>query len=812
MRSSIPITLSVLNKSRIQSLAMFLLLVGFIVSNQGAAAQSLYVTSGGTVLAQNTAVNIAGNAIISTGVTTLVGATVSVSSNFVTGQDVLGLNGAASGGITSSYNATSGVLTLSGSATAADYQATLQKVTYTNTSATPNTALRVITFSLNAALPFTGNGHYFEFISSTDISWTAAFTAANTKTYFGLQGYLATITSSAENTFVYSKINAFGWLGGSDATSEGVWKWVCGPENGTQFWQGTYSGGNAVGGMYNNWAVNQPDNWSPGEHYLNFWSGDHWNDYPNVATGSIAGYVVEYGGMAGDPVIHISDFVTVDFAPKVSNLTTTSGTAVKWYDASTGGNLLPSTTLLADGNHYYASQTVNGCESTSRLDVVATLNPAAPVAASHTASLTQIVWNWAAVSGATAYKWGTTNDYAAATDIPSGTSKTETGLTCNMAYTRYVWAYNATTSCVSRPALLTQTTSSCFVAPAVTTLAVTNIGTSTATFNGNITSVNGANATIRGFKYSTTNNFNPASEGISISETDSYGTGAFSLNPSGLATTTTYYVRAYATNSAGTTYGDQLSFITAIQTNFTYTGGMQTFTVPAGITSITIEAWGAEGGTSTAESGGTTYAGGKGAYTKGSFSVIQGQVISLLVAGMGSNGTCGAGGGGGSFAVRSGSLLIAAGGGGGGFHCTYYGGATGGNGLTSNSGGNGIQATGGATPLVGFTGGINGNGGAAYYGGGGGGWLTAGTTTSPPSSGGGAYPGAGGLPGGGYGGGGGYYNGCCGGAGGGGGYSGGSGGTQDGCAGGGGGSYNGGTNPANTAGSRSGNGQITITY
>jgi len=797
-------------KGSLESMVIIVLLFSFVVLANKAEAQSLYVTTGGTVLAQNAAVTIAGNALVTTGATPLVGATVSVSSNFVTGQDVLGLSGAASGGISNSYNATTGVLTLSGSATAADYQATLQKVTYTNTSATPNTSVRVITCSLNAALPYTGNGHYFEFISSTNISWTDANTAANTKTYFGLQGYLATITSLAENTFVYSKINAAGWLGGSDAASEGVWKWVCGPETGTQFWQGGIAG-SAVGGNFAYWHSGQPDN-SGGEHYLDFWNGDHWNDYPNVATGSIAGYVVEYGGMAGDPVIHISDFVTVDFAPKVGSLATTAGAGIKWYDASSGGNLLPSTTVLVSGNHYYASQTVNGLESTSRLDVVAALNLAAPVAAAHTASPTQIVWNWTAVSGATGYKWSSTNDYASATDIPSGTSRTETGLSCNTAYTRYVWAYNATASCVSRPALLTQTTSACFVAPAVTTLAVTNIGTTTATFNGNISAINGANVTTRGFKYSTTNGFDPATTGTNISETGSYGIGAFSLSPSGLATTTTYYVRAYATNSAGTTYGDQVSFITAIQTEFYYTGGVQTFTVPAGITSVTIEAWGAEGGTSTAQSGGTTYAGGKGAYIKGSFSVTPGQIISLLVAGKGSNGTCGAGGGGGSFTVKSGTLLIAAGGGGGGFHCTYYGGAIGGNGSTSTSGGNGIQATGENTPQVGLAGGINGNGGAAYYGGGGGGWLTAGTTTSPPGAGGGAYPGAGGLPGGGYGGGGGYYDGCCGGAGGGGGYSGGSGGTQDGCAGGGGGSFNGGTSQTNTTGIQSGNGQILITY
>lgn len=396
--------------------------------------------------------------------------------------------------------------------------------------------------------------------------------------------------------------------------------------------------------------------------------------------------------------------------PTVANLSA-SGTGIKWYDAPTGGNILSSTTVLANGQHYYASQTINGCESTTRLEVVANvMTVTTPVAGAHVPSQTQIIWNWNAATGATGYKWNTANVYGSATDLDNVLTSTETGLTCNTSYTRYIWAYNGS-GCVSAEATLTQTTLAC------------------------------------------------------------------------AATTVT----------------------------FAYNGSMQTFTVPAGVTSITVEAWGAEGGTSTGQSGPYTYPGGKGAYIKGSFAVTQGQVISLLVAGSGTEGTCGAGGGGGSFVVNSGTLLIAAGGGGGGFDCTVYGGANGGNGLITNSGGNGIQATGGSTPQVGLNGGNGGNGGASYFGGGGGGWYTAGTSTYG-ASGGGSYPGAGGSVGGGYGGGGGYYGGCCGGAGGGGGYSGGSGGSLDGCAGGGGGSYNIGTSQTNTAGIRSGNGQVIITY
>jgi hypothetical protein len=64
--------------------------------------------------------------------------------------------------------------------------------------------------------------------------------------------------------------------------------------------------------------------------------------------------------------------------PTIANLAAT-GTAIQWYAASSGGTALVSTTALVNGTHYYASQTVSGCEGTARLDVTAVVNnPAAP--------------------------------------------------------------------------------------------------------------------------------------------------------------------------------------------------------------------------------------------------------------------------------------------------------------------------------------------------------------------------------------------------------------------------------------------------
>ncbi|MCX6269241.1 MAG: hypothetical protein NTW16_18135, partial [Bacteroidetes bacterium] len=83
--------------------------------------------------------------------------------------------------------------------------------------------------------------------------------------------------------------------------------------------------------------------------------------------------------------------------------------------------------------------------------------PAAPATGTHTASPVQIVWIWNTVIGATGYKWNTTNNYGTATDMGMVTAKTETGLTCNTAYTRYVWAYSACGN--SLVTILTQSTS-----------------------------------------------------------------------------------------------------------------------------------------------------------------------------------------------------------------------------------------------------------------------------------------------------------------------------------------------------------------
>jgi len=68
----------------------------------------------------------------------------------------------------------------------------------------------------------------------------------------------------------------------------------------------------------------------------------------------------------------LASFGLMAQTPTVSSLTVTSGSNIKWYSASTGGTLYTGTEALVNGQTNYASQTVNGVKSTTRLAVTAT--------------------------------------------------------------------------------------------------------------------------------------------------------------------------------------------------------------------------------------------------------------------------------------------------------------------------------------------------------------------------------------------------------------------------------------------------------
>jgi hypothetical protein len=95
--------------------------------------------------------------------------------------------------------------------------------------------------------------------------------------------------------------------------------------------------------------------------------------------------------------------------------------------------------------------------------------------------------------------------------------------------------------------------------PTLTTTTTSTITQTTSTSGGDISSDGGATVTARGVCWSTSASPTTA---LSTKTTDGTGTGTFASSITGLIAHTLYYVRSYATNSAGTAYGDELSFTT----------------------------------------------------------------------------------------------------------------------------------------------------------------------------------------------------------------------------------------------------------
>ncbi|MDP3913112.1 MAG: choice-of-anchor D domain-containing protein [Bacteroidota bacterium] len=106
-------------------------------------------------------------------------------------------------------------------------------------------------------------------------------------------------------------------------------------------------------------------------------------------------------------------------------------------------------------------------------------------------------------------------------------------------------------------------------APTVITTAVASISATSATLGGNVTDNGGGSVTDRGVVYSTTDNTPTIAEGATPDANGS-GIGIFSESVGSLTPGTLYYMNAYATNPAGTSYGTATSFTTL--TNGTWTG------------------------------------------------------------------------------------------------------------------------------------------------------------------------------------------------------------------------------------------------
>lgn len=207
-------------------------------------------------------------------------------------------------------------------------------------------------------------GHSYKRIDA-QISWTEAKAACESSS-----GYLATITSQAENDFVFTSVGVAGWdhwLGATDGGQEGTWLWVTGETWG-----------------YTNWASGQPNNLHD-QDYLSFWfqESSKWNDQIVDPVRGNWGYICEWdpectaAGDCDDQNV-CTDDDCVDFVCENTNnsVACDDGDACTMNDVCSAGTC-SGVPLDGDGDGYTSDQ----CGGNDCNDAVFEINPGVTEAA-----------------------------------------------------------------------------------------------------------------------------------------------------------------------------------------------------------------------------------------------------------------------------------------------------------------------------------------------------------------------------------------------------------------------------------------------
>ncbi len=320
---------------------------------------------------------------------------IQITTNYTAGEDLLSLTGSHPN-IAASWSQQEGKLSLTGiggPALYTDLIAAVFDVRYTNSNLSAS-GTRTFSITIGQANYLPSTGHYYRYVAQENITWPQARNAAQASTYYGLQGYLATLASAEEAQLAGEQASGTGWIGASDAEEEGVWKWVTGPEAGQTFWNGGPNG-TAIGFAF--WNAGEPNNANDEDYAHITFPGiglpGSWNDLRPTAetTGAYRalGYVIEYGGTPGDPTLQIATSTTINLPefPVVANASVCGSDSVTlqsttantfWFATSTGGTPLATgssftTPELTATTTYYVSPFNGACTNVPRIPVTVTV-------------------------------------------------------------------------------------------------------------------------------------------------------------------------------------------------------------------------------------------------------------------------------------------------------------------------------------------------------------------------------------------------------------------------------------------------------
>ncbi len=138
-------------------------------------------------------------------------------------------------------------------------------------------------------------GNFYRFVDS-NANYATAKANAEAMMLNGTAGHLLTIESAAEKAFVRSIADQHLWLGISDATVEGEWRFTGGPNEGAQLWQGAGAnvGGSSTNGFFSDWrGSHEPNNGTAYNGAVFYRNDGRWVDVP--VTNNYR-YMVEWEG------------------------------------------------------------------------------------------------------------------------------------------------------------------------------------------------------------------------------------------------------------------------------------------------------------------------------------------------------------------------------------------------------------------------------------------------------------------------------------------------------------------------------------